>query len=80
MTVTLFLLATLTLSTISRTVLVMYLLCAIFVTFACPFWLIWLQRYKNEIHGPWDEARLVLSTSTMNGLFSTTKTQPTYRT
>ncbi|KAL9988601.1 hypothetical protein ACROYT_G003063 [Oculina patagonica] len=26
------------------------------VTFVCPFWLIKLQRLKNNIHGPWDEA------------------------
>ncbi|RMX45830.1 hypothetical protein pdam_00015619 [Pocillopora damicornis] len=26
------------------------------VTFLCPFWLIKLQRFKNNIHGPWDEA------------------------
>lgn len=26
------------------------------VTFVCPFWLIKLQRLKDNIHGPWDEA------------------------
>lgn len=26
----------------------------------CSWWLIGLQRYKNEIHGPWDPARPVL--------------------
>ncbi|CAH3114118.1 unnamed protein product [Porites lobata] len=26
------------------------------VTLVCPFWLIKLQRLKNNIHGPWDEA------------------------
>lgn len=26
------------------------------ITFFCPFWLIQLQRFKNNIHGPWDEA------------------------
>mmetsp|Transcript_9781 Transcript_9781/g.10848 ORF Transcript_9781/g.10848 Transcript_9781/m.10848 type:complete len:281 (+) Transcript_9781:232-1074(+) len=28
----------------------------ILITFMCPNLLCWLQRYKNEIHGPWDEA------------------------
>lgn len=26
----------------------------------CSWWLIGLQKYKNEIHGPWDPARPVL--------------------
>ena len=26
----------------------------------CSWWLIGLQRYKNEIHGPWDPARPIL--------------------
>jgi phosphatidylinositol glycan class C protein len=26
----------------------------------CSWWLIGLQRYKNEIHGPWDPARPVI--------------------
>jgi phosphatidylinositol glycan class C protein len=26
----------------------------------CIWWLIGLQRYKNEIHGPWDPARPIL--------------------
>ncbi|XP_074653882.1 phosphatidylinositol N-acetylglucosaminyltransferase subunit C-like [Tubulanus polymorphus] len=28
----------------------------LFITFICPYWLIKLQPYKNNIHGPWDEA------------------------
>ncbi|ORY79849.1 pig-C [Protomyces lactucae-debilis] len=32
----------------------------IFITFGCPLWLISLQKYKNEIHGPWDIAKPVL--------------------
>ncbi|XP_054769873.2 phosphatidylinositol N-acetylglucosaminyltransferase subunit C-like [Lytechinus pictus] len=28
----------------------------LFVTYLCPLWLIKLQPYKNNIHGPWDEA------------------------
>jgi phosphatidylinositol glycan class C protein len=27
----------------------------------CSWWLIGLQKYKNEIHGPWDPARPVIS-------------------
>lgn len=26
----------------------------------CSWWLIGLQRYKNEIHGPWDPARPII--------------------
>jgi len=33
-----------------------FILAILFITFACPYWLKWIQRYKNEIHGPWDEA------------------------
>lgn len=35
-----------------------YLAVLAFVTFVCPFWLIYSQKYKNEINGPWDEAKL----------------------
>jgi phosphatidylinositol glycan class C protein len=27
---------------------------------ACSWWLIGLQKYKNEIHGPWDPARPII--------------------
>lgn len=30
----------------------------VFVTVLCPYWLIRIQRYKFEINGPWDEAKL----------------------
>ncbi|KMZ57928.1 Phosphatidylinositol N-acetylglucosaminyltransferase [Zostera marina] len=30
----------------------------VFVSVACPFWLVRLQEYKFEINGPWDEAKL----------------------
>lgn len=30
----------------------------IFVSFLAPLWFIKLQRFKNTIHGPWDEARI----------------------
>lgn len=29
-----------------------------FITFIAPLWFIRLQRLKNNIHGPWDEARI----------------------
>lgn len=48
---------------ISKTVVTIYTFTVSFITFGCPFWLIWIQRYKNEIHGPWDEARPKLTRS-----------------
>ncbi|KAJ1660428.1 glycosylphosphatidylinositol anchor biosynthesis [Dispira simplex] len=42
---------------ITRTLAILYILGVFCLTFLCPIWLIWIQRYKNEIHGPWDEAR-----------------------
>eukprot|EP01132_Coremiostelium_polycephalum_P001311 gene1311-1655_t len=29
------------------------------ITFVCPIWLIFIQKYKNEINGPWDEASVI---------------------
>ena len=46
---------------------IVYTIGMLFVTFVCPFWLMWLQRYKNEIHGPWDEARLTLRPGEQGG-------------
>lgn len=40
---------------------VFFILAQIAVIALCPYWLVSLQRYKNNIHGPWDEA--VISTS-----------------
>ncbi|KAK3847414.1 MAG: phosphatidylinositol N-acetylglucosaminyltransferase subunit C [Linnemannia gamsii] len=57
LTIVLFLTATTLFSQISPAIVVIYIIGMIFLTFVCPFWLIWIQRYKNEIHGPWDEAR-----------------------
>lgn len=36
--------------------------CALtFITMGiCSWWLIGLQKYKNEIHGPWDPARPII--------------------
>ncbi|KAJ2776003.1 glycosylphosphatidylinositol anchor biosynthesis [Coemansia nantahalensis] len=45
---------------ISRAVAMLHVLGALFITFGCPLWLIWVQRYKNELHGPWDEARPIV--------------------
>ncbi|KAI3635095.1 hypothetical protein MIR68_006661 [Amoeboaphelidium protococcarum] len=39
----------------------LYLTMYAFITFVCPFWLIWIQRYKNEIKGSWDEMKLMIS-------------------
>jgi phosphatidylinositol glycan class C protein len=44
-------------SRISVAVVVVYTSSMAFITFVCPFWLIWIQRYKNQIHGPWDVAQ-----------------------
>ncbi|KAI7899785.1 phosphatidylinositol N-acetylglucosaminyltransferase subunit C [Cokeromyces recurvatus] len=42
---------------ISKAVVIIYILGFSFITIICPYWLIFIQKYKNEIHGPWDEAR-----------------------
>ncbi|PVV03098.1 hypothetical protein BB560_002428 [Smittium megazygosporum] len=41
---------------ISKAVSLVHFSLSFFITFIFPVWLIWIQRYKNEIHGPWDEA------------------------
>ncbi|KAF7203355.1 phosphatidylinositol N-acetylglucosaminyltransferase subunit C [Nothobranchius furzeri] len=33
-------------------------LAVVSVTFLCPLLLVWLQRHKDNIHGPWDEAEI----------------------
>ena len=30
----------------------------LFITFICPYWLISMKKYKNQIRGPWDEAKV----------------------
>ncbi|KAG9286701.1 hypothetical protein G9A89_012251 [Geosiphon pyriformis] len=57
LTCLLFLLATALFLHISKAIVILYISGITFITFCCPFWLIWIQKYKNEIHGPWDEAR-----------------------
>ncbi|PRQ45840.1 putative phosphatidylinositol N-acetylglucosaminyltransferase [Rosa chinensis] len=37
---------------------VMFLGLLIIVSVVCPYWLIQMQEFKFEIHGPWDEAKL----------------------
>ncbi|PHJ21928.1 phosphatidylinositol n-acetylglucosaminyltransferase [Cystoisospora suis] len=39
-------------------IVIVFLFCAIFVTFVGPYWLIMFQKYKNEIKGPWDVAEV----------------------
>ncbi|CAB4389669.1 phosphatidylinositol N-acetylglucosaminyltransferase [Rhizophagus irregularis] len=62
LTCLLFMLATVLFLNISKTIVILYILGITFITFVCPFWLIWIQKYKNEIHGPWDEARPKITT------------------
>lgn len=46
------------LSLLSLSLGIMYLfLFTITTTFISPAYLLHLQKYKNEIHGPWDEAK-----------------------
>lgn len=47
LTIVLFLTATTLFSQISPAIVVIYILGMIFLTFVCPFWLIWIQRYKK---------------------------------
>lgn len=37
---------------------VLYALLAIFISFISPAVFVYMQRYKNQIHGPWDEATI----------------------
>ena len=34
----------------------------LFITFACPAWLVRIHKFKAQINGPWDEAVPRLST------------------
>ncbi|KAI9343450.1 phosphatidylinositol N-acetylglucosaminyltransferase subunit C [Zopfochytrium polystomum] len=42
---------------VSRLAVVLYVSSVSFITMICPYWLLVVQKYKNEIRGPWDEAR-----------------------
>lgn len=35
---------------------VVYASSVLFICFVCPWWLMGVQKYKNEIQGPWDIA------------------------
>ncbi|KAJ2508688.1 glycosylphosphatidylinositol anchor biosynthesis [Coemansia sp. RSA 2052] len=59
-TMVLALMATALFMYINKAVALLHIFSSLFITFACPLWLIWVQRYKNEIHGPWDEARPIV--------------------
>ncbi|CAD5116890.1 DgyrCDS5734 [Dimorphilus gyrociliatus] len=41
---------------VSITCAIVFISFQVFVSFACPAWLLNMQRFKNNIHGPWDEA------------------------
>ncbi|XP_037934370.1 phosphatidylinositol N-acetylglucosaminyltransferase subunit C [Teleopsis dalmanni] len=41
---------------ISKVIFYTYLIISLFINFICPSIFVTLQRYKNNIHGPWDEA------------------------
>merc|ERR1712080_336987 len=41
---------------ISNILAITFIIGNLFITFGSPFCLIWIQKYKNEIKGPWDEA------------------------
>ncbi|OMJ07950.1 Phosphatidylinositol N-acetylglucosaminyltransferase GPI2 subunit [Smittium culicis] len=56
LTIIMVILATVAFFPISKAVSLLCFSLPFFITFLCPIWLIWIQRYKNEIHGPWDEA------------------------
>lgn len=41
---------------LSVTVMAMYLMASILVNVVCPGMFVYMQQFKNNIHGPWDEA------------------------
>jgi phosphatidylinositol glycan class C protein len=56
LTFVLFLITAVCFLELSSTVGIMYIITIVSITFVGPIWLKWLQRYKDEISGPWDEA------------------------
>jgi phosphatidylinositol N-acetylglucosaminyltransferase subunit C len=42
---------------VSSLLAALFALVLVGITLLSPMWLMSIQRYKNEIHGPWDEAR-----------------------
>jgi len=43
---------------LSKVVIIIFCSVVFFVNFICPIWLISVQKYKNQINGPWDEAKM----------------------
>ena len=39
----------------------------VFIVVVCPYLLVYMQKYKNTIHGPWDEASLSQTLKIFNG-------------
>ncbi|EPX70949.1 pig-C [Schizosaccharomyces octosporus yFS286] len=57
MTLVLIMTAYLSLYLVASVIIAFVFLSSIFfISFVCPIWFIKLQRFKNEIHGPWDIA------------------------
>ncbi|KAI8834975.1 phosphatidylinositol N-acetylglucosaminyltransferase subunit C [Chytriomyces cf. hyalinus JEL632] len=44
-------------SLVSASMAYVYAVTLVFVTFVCPLWFLGVQKYKDEIRGPWDEAK-----------------------
>ncbi len=49
-------------------IIMFYLGSMILITFFSPALLIWIQKYKSEIRGPWDEAKIMKINSKGLGL------------
>ncbi|XP_047134740.1 phosphatidylinositol N-acetylglucosaminyltransferase subunit C isoform X1 [Hydra vulgaris] len=58
LTETMAIFTTLLLAPVSRIAACGLVLAHFMITFFFPIWMYRLQRYKNNIHGPWDEARI----------------------
>jgi len=56
LTLLMFVLTTGLLLGMSTFISIVYMVAIISITFLGPSWLIFIQKYKNEINGPWDEA------------------------
>ncbi|KAH0583589.1 hypothetical protein H2248_009210 [Termitomyces sp. 'cryptogamus'] len=56
MTFSLALIALALTASLSWTVMCIFFIAFFFITFLAPAFLVWAQRYKNEIRGPWDVA------------------------
>ncbi|KAI8826824.1 phosphatidylinositol N-acetylglucosaminyltransferase subunit C [Fimicolochytrium jonesii] len=66
MSTSLITLTTLLFAPISHSLMVWYLAGMVCVNFGCPWWLIRTQKYKSEIRGPWDEARIIKRLSSLD--------------